>query len=69
MSCGHRVVGITNGHSIHAGPLNRDWSFYIYMRLLIKIVFLPIMGIIHQENTNHLAYLFYHTRTKKIEHP
>ena len=20
MSCGHRVVGITNGHSIHTGP-------------------------------------------------
>ena len=29
LSCGHWVVGITNGHSIHAGPLLRDHSFYL----------------------------------------
>jgi hypothetical protein len=33
MSCGHRVVGITNGHSIHAGPLKglEFLSIYLYL--------------------------------------
>jgi hypothetical protein len=30
MSCGHRVVGITNGHSIHAGPLKGPEFLSIY---------------------------------------
>jgi hypothetical protein len=31
MSCGHRVVGITNGHSIHAGPLKGLEFLSIYL--------------------------------------
>ena len=31
MSCGHRVVGITNGHSIHAGPwIGTGVSIYVF---------------------------------------
>jgi hypothetical protein len=31
MSCGHRIVGITNGHSIHAGPLTNGTGVSIYL--------------------------------------
>jgi hypothetical protein len=32
LSGGHWVIGITNGHFIHAGPLlKRDQSFYLYV--------------------------------------
>ena len=29
LSCGHRVIGITYEHFIHAGPYPRDRSFYL----------------------------------------
>ena len=34
LSSGHRVIGITNGHFIHAGPLLK-WgrSFYLFFYL------------------------------------
>jgi hypothetical protein len=33
MSCGHRVVGIMNGHSIHAGPLKGPEFLSIYLSI------------------------------------
>ena len=33
MSCGHQVVGIANGHSIHAGPTKGPEFLSIYRNL------------------------------------
>ena len=33
--CGHRVVGISNGHSIHAGPYGTGVSIYLSIYLHI----------------------------------